>query len=102
MTIISIGAFCITAEILKRGGHRKASYPFDWLFCSVAATIGIIQSDFAYFLDPKFLTPLRNPDGQDRCIHSLYDENDPTRFWRNRKFASAPRSGPSPFMSMIC
>jgi hypothetical protein len=79
MNIISIGTFCISAEMIQRAGLRHESHPFDWLFCSVAATIDIIESDFAHFLDPTYLTPLPDLDGHRRCMHSLYDGNNPDR-----------------------
>jgi hypothetical protein len=56
MEFISIGPYCITAEILKNFNLRLKSYPFDYIFSSLELVKHSINDNFNIFLDKKYLT----------------------------------------------
>lgn len=71
--IIPLGTFCITAEILRKADIRQASFPFDWLFCSVSSITDIMRDDFKKFLDPTYLVSISDEHEGRKCMHALYD-----------------------------
>lgn len=72
--VLSLGIACFTASILRRGGLRHFSGPFDWLFGSPAMVEHILADDFATLLDPRQLVahPPFERGGAARCQHLYY------------------------------
>lgn len=77
--VIPLGTFCLAAEMLKTRGMRDASYPFDWIFCSVSSLTAVLRDDFEQFLEPGHLVPTVDQHGHPRCMHALYDGLHPER-----------------------
>jgi hypothetical protein len=71
--LISLGAHCYTAYMLKRAGLKSASYPFDWIFSSPQMVRDIIEDDFDTFMNPKYFRPVSENQGKS-CDHIYYLE----------------------------
>lgn len=55
---ISLGSHCGPTLLFKQYGVREAAYPFDWMLSiDGEKIIEILNDDFAYFLDEKYLLP---------------------------------------------
>lgn len=76
---VSLGTFCISAELLQRAELRSGAYPFDWMFCSVRTLAQIIDDDFAEFLNLRHLVGISDEPGHRQCMHALYDGVNPER-----------------------
>ena len=70
--ICSLGPRCHTAGFLKRNNLKKASYPFDWIFCNTNMILHCLEDDFNIFLDKKYFTILDNNSPIQQ--HKLYSE----------------------------
>jgi hypothetical protein len=55
-TFVSLGYRCSTAGILKRLNLKNESYPFDWMVSRLPIVADCIDTDFAFFTNPKFYT----------------------------------------------
>ena len=51
ITYISIGSYCVVANILKMYNLKDASYPFDWIFSNLNMVIDCLENNFKSFLD---------------------------------------------------
>jgi len=51
MHFISIGPYCITAEIIREAEYRTLSCPFDWIFSSLDMVKHCIDDEFKTFLN---------------------------------------------------
>ena len=58
MIFISIGPYCITAEILQKHDKRKQSFPFDWIFSSLQMIEHCITDKFTSFLNSTYYESL--------------------------------------------
>lgn len=53
---VSLGSTCEISHILKYSQLRKQAFPFDWITTIDSDKfIQLIQDDFKFFLDPKYL-----------------------------------------------
>jgi hypothetical protein len=58
---VSLGSFCGPASTIKTAGLRKASFPIDWMLSvNGEKIISMLDTDFRYFTDPRFLVPFVN------------------------------------------
>lgn len=85
MTVVSGGAFCLPAIMLRDNGLRAESMPFDWLFCNVQSLIWILQSDFRYFLDPDAILSIAEQTGRPSATNKYYDNGNIERPFFNHK-----------------
>src|ERR1700722_16453987 len=53
MRIVSLGAQCYPAWLIRRMGLRDAAYPFDWLWSDPMMVAACIEDGFATFLDRR-------------------------------------------------
>ena len=53
MKYCSLGHGCHSANILKRLGLKKESYPFDWLNSRTSIVKDCIEDNFKKFLDKQ-------------------------------------------------
>ena len=60
-TFVSIGPYCITADILKKYKLRDSAYPFDYIYSSLEMVSHCIRDEFNMFL---------NKDHHTQCHHS--------------------------------
>jgi len=56
---ISLGSHCEVANFIGYYGLRTAAYPFDWMLTLHESLIAVLEQDFAYFVDERFLVPHR-------------------------------------------
>jgi hypothetical protein len=70
--VCSLGPRCHTAGFLKRNNLKKASYPFDWIFCNLNMILHCLEDDFNTFLDKKYFTILDNNSPKQQ--HKFYSE----------------------------
>ena len=54
-SLISLGSWCISANIIKESKKRKQAYPFDWIKLSLVNIVHILEDDFKHFIDPNYL-----------------------------------------------
>ena len=58
---ISLGSICEPAKQLREKGLRKGAFPFDWMLSvNGDKLIEILEDDFTYFLDSRYLVPFVN------------------------------------------
>ncbi len=69
--VCSLGTFCHSANLLKRNGLKKCSYPFDWIFSSTDIVMSCLDDDFATFLNKTYYTDISNT----QCGHTIYCKN---------------------------
>jgi hypothetical protein len=69
---IPLGLRCPAADMLKRLGTRKCSYPFDWtLLTKLDGVVTSLQDDFSEFLDrSKYVDNETTKRNQGSCGHS--------------------------------
>jgi hypothetical protein len=67
--VISLGYLCSSAMELERYGFREASYPLDWVICSIAPTLALLESGFQDFLKSDLY--LRRDDLKEYVVHDL-------------------------------
>ena len=53
-TFVSIGPYCITADILKKYNLRSVAYPFDYIFSSLEMVSHCLRDNFDIFLDKQY------------------------------------------------
>ena len=54
---VSLGSTCGPATAMRSSGVRKAAFPLDWMFSFDGdKIIEMLDTDFAHFTDPKYLT----------------------------------------------
>jgi hypothetical protein len=53
MPLVSLGAQCYPAWLIRRMGLRQAAYPFDWLWSDPMMVVACIEDGFATFLDRR-------------------------------------------------
>jgi hypothetical protein len=53
MPLVSLGAQCYPAWLIRRMGLRDAAYPFDWLWSDPMMVVACIEDGFATFLDRR-------------------------------------------------
>ena len=58
MVFVSIGPYCITANILKEYGKQKQAFPFDWIFSSLQMIEHCITDKFTTFLNSTYYDSL--------------------------------------------
>jgi len=68
--IVSLGCRCHTSKFFQLVGLKKYSCPFDWLACDIYVVLKLLETDFADFLNPKYLCD--HPEGDRKCGHTLY------------------------------
>ncbi|MDR3647152.1 MAG: DUF1796 family putative cysteine peptidase [Candidatus Babeliales bacterium] len=81
--VVSIGGACLAAIQIYNLGLRKAAYPFDVIYSDLDGIINAIKTDFAYFIDIKYLTRKRfnnkyhlyNPSYNFIFPHDLHSDN---------------------------
>jgi len=64
---ISIGSFCVSAEMLQLGGRRLQAFPFDYILSSLPMIRHIIEDRCKIFLDKNYLVK----KGEE-TFHSFY------------------------------
>ena len=53
---VSLGSYCITANMHRECGIRKAAFPFDWIVSfDGEKLIELLEEDFLYFLNEDYL-----------------------------------------------
>jgi hypothetical protein len=53
---VSLGSYCLTANMHRECGIRKAAFPFDWIVSfDGEKLIELLKDDFLHFLNPVFL-----------------------------------------------
>ena len=67
----SLGGICHSAQLLKRNGLKKCSYPFDWIFSSISMIIDCLEDDFKKFLDKSMYTS----KSESTCGHNVYGKS---------------------------
>ena len=87
--LASLGNFCLTGNILRNGGLKRYSLPFDWIFSSPQMLIACLQDDFSAFLDRRYYRSISEGRWGPGAEHELYREKygiaeifahrDPTR-----------------------
>ncbi len=59
---VSLGSHCEVAQQLRKNNLREAAYPFDWILTlDHPGFLKSIKEDFALFLAPPVLLPLKSP-----------------------------------------
>ena len=53
MPLVSLGAQCYPAWLIRRMGLRDAAYPFDWLWSDPMMVVACIEDGFTTFLDRR-------------------------------------------------
>lgn len=66
---VSIGPYCGTALLLQKYGLHTKTYPFDWIYSTLAVVRHCIQDDFKIFLDKSYYKEGPEPD---KTIHTYY------------------------------
>lgn len=88
MRLISIGPWCISAEVIQNFGARSKAYPFDWLFCSPSMVLHCIQDRFSVFLNKDYY---EISDDMKKTAHHAYTEMiQSEELNRHYKHAKAP------------
>ena len=76
-TVIPFGYDCNTADIIKDGGMRKQSMPFDWMFASSKLIKDSLDNNFNNWFDPdKIKHMIRKEDGHSYTTHVDYPVSD--------------------------
>jgi hypothetical protein len=70
MEFVSIGPWCITAELLIKNNLRLKAYPFDYIFSSLEIVKHCINDKFNIFLDKSYY--YNNGSNDTSTRHSLY------------------------------
>jgi hypothetical protein len=82
---VSLGTHCYASNLLKRGGKKQKSHPFDWIFSNPEMVAHCLETDFEIFLDRQFYLPV--PESQrlhgkeaNLCQHTYYRDNYRVQF----------------------
>ena len=72
---VSLGSDCHNGLALNEFGLRKIAFPFDWLVTgNNQGLIRLLDNDFAFFLDERFLTTPENAkNSPNNLTNTLYD-----------------------------
>ena len=71
LNVVSLGAHCYPAWLLRRLGLRDAAMPFDWLFSDPGMVADCLLDDFSDFLDEAKLVRVDPWPGR-RVGHRVY------------------------------
>lgn len=71
MEFVSIGPYCMTADILKQFNLRMHSYPFDYIFSSLDIVRHAIGDKFTTFLDKSYYAPGKQ---ENTMRHTFYNK----------------------------
>lgn len=78
VTLVSLGSHCEIAMHLNENHLRKAAFPFDWLLtCNHDLFHKLLDDDFAFFLDEKYLIQHPNhPYVIENCRYEIEFRHD--------------------------
>jgi hypothetical protein len=69
--VVSLGTHCQASSVLKNGGLKKYSLPFDWLLSTPEIVLDCLADDFANLLNQRYYQSIAFPN-ESRADHTLY------------------------------
>lgn len=72
--LVSLGSYCLPAQIFKDAALKQYSLPFDWIFSTPQMVRDCLADDFAIFLDRRYYRSISRPGKDPAAEHRIYGE----------------------------